>query len=349
MKKMLMFAVVAAALAVSMSAMAGGTLQPVDLTADQLEWPSEAHPSTFFPPAVDWLIADDWKCDDGQPIIVVKWWGTYHPYKTDVTGPVEPPAFQPTGFILTQYADNAGAPGATLNEVVMPIADCNQAYAGTATITGPFYSHVFGYQVTLPAPWTQTKDSIYWLSVQAQFTRDPDITTDGFVHWGWVSTPPGSFEGRGQQSNDGGDIWTPVELNPGDIINFAFEIGALPVGTEPNKTLFLQSDTISVTADVAATSTPCFPFVRILMPDNSVLYLEQTRGFVAGVTPYLGIAAGPIALPKIDDFPILQNARFENMPKGTYYLESGAVDPVTTDINNLQYIGIVDSTALVIQ
>jgi len=342
MNRVVICAVAAAALAMCASAMAGSVIQPVAMT-NSFEWPSLVDPNGGS------RVADDWKCTDGQPIVAVKWWGNYHPYADGMPGVVAPPGFQPTAFILRQYADNNGQPGTLLKTVEVPRAQCRQTHVGMAAIEGGFSRHVFSYQATLAQPWTQTKGSVYWLSVQAKYSRPIEWDLDGYAHWGWMSTPPGDFLGTGHDSADG-ITWNPIWIDdPSEKNNFAFEIGTMPVGLAANKPTFRQSDSISVTADVAATATPCWPFVRIVQPNKSVLYLTQASGFVPSVAPYLGIEAGPIALPKIDDYSILPNARFENMPKGTYRLEGGAVDPVTTDINDLQYIGIVDSTPLVIE
>jgi outer membrane protein assembly factor BamB len=122
-----------------------------------------------------------------------------------------------------------------------------------------------------------------------------------------------------------------------------------PVSVEANKATFKRSDAISVTADVAKTDTPCWPFVRIRQPNGETLYLDQSRGFVAEVAPYLGIKTGPVALPDIPGYPILQNAQFRDMPTGTYVLEGGAVDTATTDINDLKYVGVVSGEALSVE
>ena len=70
---------------------------------------------------------------------------------------------------------------------------------------------------------------------------------------------------------------------------------------------------------------------------------------MAEVAPYLGIKTGPVALPDIPGYPVLQNAQFRDMPTGTYALEGGAVDTATTDINDLKYVGVVSGQALSVE
>ena len=121
------------------------------------------------------------------------------------------------------------------------------------------------------------------------------------------------------------------------------------VSVKANRATFKRSGEISVTADVAKTGTPCWPFVRIRQPNGKTLYLDQSRGFVAEVAPYLGIKTGPVALPDIPGYPVLQDAQFRDMPTGTYALEGGAVDISTTDINDLKYVGVVSGQALSVE
>jgi hypothetical protein len=217
-------------------------------------------------------------------------------------------------------------------------------------VEGGFHPHVFSYQATLSAPWRQEEGAIYWLSVQAKYERAPDWNTDGYVHWDWMSTPPAASLAFAGHSFDGA-TWTPVKIgDPESPVNFAFEIGSLPVGLVPNRTIFGTSGQISVTADVAATDRACYPFVRIIQPSGAPLYFQQNAGFLPSVTPFLGMAAGAVVLPEIKSYPILENAQFQGMPKGTYRLEGGAVDPqTTTSIDDLRYVGVVDSTPLVIE
>jgi uncharacterized repeat protein (TIGR03803 family) len=123
-----------------------------------------------------------------------------------------------------------------------------------------------------------------------------------------------------------------------------------PIDLTVNKTTFQTTDQIGVTANVAAISTPCYPFIRIIQPNGQTIYFADGGKIYPAVTPYLGVRAGPVTVQTpITDFPVL-SMPFKGIPTGTYYLEGGAVDATqTTSVNNLIYVGAVDREALVIQ
>ncbi len=314
MNRVVICAVAAAALAMCASAMAGSVIQPVAMT-NSFEWPSLVDPNGGT------RVADDWKCTDGQPIVAVKWWGNYHPYADGMPGVVAPPGFQPTAFILRQYADNNGQPGTLLKTVEVPRAQCRQTHVGMAAIEGGFSRHVFSYQATLAQPWTRDEGQRLLAQRAGEILKTDRMGSRRVCALGLDEHAAGRLPRHGARLRRWNHVEPHMDRRPVEKNNFAFEIGTMPVGLAANKPTFRQSDSISVTADVAATATPCWPFVRIVQPNKSVLYLTQASGFVPSVAPYLGIEAGPIALPKIDDYSILPNARFENMPKGTYRLE----------------------------
>ncbi len=104
MKKALMFAAATAALATCLPAMAGSTSQPVDMTDPNGNISQVCDTGT----GDSYISADDWKCSDGQPINVIKWWGVYDHYEEHNPGPVDPPtSLQPIGFVLAQNGNDA--------------------------------------------------------------------------------------------------------------------------------------------------------------------------------------------------------------------------------------------------
>jgi hypothetical protein len=191
--------------------------QPVDTTNALFGEESQA---VVTPPS-DVRSADDWKCTDGTPITAIKWWGDYHRYLDTQSGPVAAPSVLPIAFILRQYNNKVADPtdpasfsmpdGAPIQEVVIPFAKCNQTFFQTVS-SGTFGQiHIFSYAVTLDTPWTQTKDSIYWLSVQAQYDVDPLVPgppPGSYLHWEWLSTPTADFLGTALISYDAGATWT---------------------------------------------------------------------------------------------------------------------------------------------
>lgn len=322
MRSLTFCAILAAVLALCLPAWSQSQLvakwsQPVDTTtpAGQI---SETCPVTVPTPGVqDDRSADDWQCTDGEPIAVVKWWGDYHRYDENNAGPVAPPDFKPTSFILRQYANDATdpsntKPGTMLKEVEIPLANCNETYVQSVKMAdGPpaEYLHIFSYQATLILPWAQEKDSIYWLSIQAKFASNPQEQPLPlpFMNWEWLYTPDADFLGTGLVSYDAGVTWTnpyaPAKKN------FAFELDAIaPLAMVPSALTVGQNFSVYV----ALTSTVTQPFDFYLLVDTPAgpytLYLNGkiqkgiaplyrnvqsfTKGFVTTVRPSVKIPAG---------------------------------------------------------
>ena len=66
-------------------------------------------------------------------------------------------------------------------------------------------------------------------------------------------------------------------------------VDAPPIDVMANSASYSVEDTISVTANVWPIPVPCYPFVRVLMADGSMLYYERGKGFVGSPTPYLRV------------------------------------------------------------
>jgi competence protein ComEC len=118
----------------------------------------------------------------------------------------------------------------------------------------------------------------------------------------------------------------------------------------PNKSTFSRTDRIEVNANVQPISTPCYPFIRFLMPDGTTLYFERGVGFRTSPTPYLGLPLRAITVPSaITNFPAL-SAGFTGLAPGTYIMEGGAVDAtLTTSVKNLIYVDGIDRETLIVQ
>ncbi len=123
-----------------------------------------------------------------------------------------------------------------------------------------------------------------------------------------------------------------------------------PIDLTANKTTFGTTDVISVTADVWPFTTPCYPFVRVVMPNGSTLWYESGKGFGPSPVPFLGFAAGPITVSSpILGYPAI-SLNFSGIATGTYVLEGGAVDATqTTSASNLVYFGAVDQETLTVR
>ena len=316
MKSLAFYAALVAVVALCLPAWSAAPIvkwsQPVD-TTNPAGFPSETYPVTIpTPGTLDWRVADDWKCTDGTPITHVRWWGQYHPYLDTQAGPVVAPTTNaPTSFWLRQYANNATdpantEPGTLIKEVEIPIADCNQTYVQSVKINDtPAYIHIFSYEATLILPWTQEKDSIYWLSVQAKFAVEP-VWADGFLHWEWLNTPTADFLGKGLVSTDGGNTWA----NPSDpaTTNFAFEMlvpaplvllpSTLTVGQNFSVYLALTQDITQPFDFYILADTPAGPYTLYLngkiKKGITPLYKNVqsfTKDFITTVRPAVKIPA----------------------------------------------------------
>jgi hypothetical protein len=116
----------------------------------------------------------------------------------------------------------------------------------------------------------------------------------------------------------------------------------------PNKTTFSTTDRISVTANVQVIATPCYPFVRVILPNGQTQYLVRGKGLVRSPQPYVGKRPMTVSTP-IGNYPVL-DVGFRGIAPGTYYLEGGAVDATqTTSASHLVYVDGVDREALVVQ
>lgn len=196
-----------------------------------------------------------------------------------------------------------------------------------------------------------------WKSVHWRETKPAGTSVKVEVRCGDTATPGASWTAWAQVTNGGQNpdadsrymqyrvtLSTANAAVSPELYSIAFN---LPIDLTPNKTAFSTSDTLSVTADVEPISTPCYPFVRVLMPNAPTLYYERGKGFTASPTPYLGFSGGPVTVgAAIAGYPVL-SAAFSGIPAGTYVLEGGAVDMTrTTSANNLRYVGTVDRERL---
>jgi hypothetical protein len=144
------------------------------------------------------MVADDFLCEDGEPVIDVHWWGGYWtpgaawPYYTSdnypdptLAGDVPPGILQ--GFWIEFYSDVPGGtdpdmpwshPGDLLYEEFLPMAEVAEALYGKIVHVGDQVENVWQYNVDLPRPFFQDAGTIYWLKIQAKHS-------DQLIQWGW--------------------------------------------------------------------------------------------------------------------------------------------------------------------
>lgn len=135
------------------------------------------------------------------------------------------------------------------------------------------------------------------------------ITTDGTTYT--VSTVPRS----------GGNNITEPGLTNHPTERLPTPTPTPPITLHPNKTLFSTTDTIAITADVAATAN-FTPFVRIVRPGGKFLYLIYGNKSSSSSTPFI---KGPVTLNHdLSGYSVAQ-FNFSNLPPGTYALQGALV------------------------
>lgn len=121
------------------------------------------------------LMADDFLCCDGRPLVAVEWWGAYW-------NPGAPP--YAADFVIRFYENDAGSrfprPGALLYQ-----QECG-AYSEELL---PDQSWWYRYYCELPVPFAQEQGQTYWLSIQALYPW-----YEG-GQWGWGECVPGDYWG----------------------------------------------------------------------------------------------------------------------------------------------------------
>jgi len=315
--------------------------QPVDTTSAVAGQVSQA---VVTPPS-DTRSADDWKCTDGTPITGIKWWGQYHRYLDTTAGTVPLPTTLPISFILRQYANDATDPSNTqpgaapIVEVEIPIAQCNQTFV--QTVYNPVFDsqiHIFSYAVTLTTPWAQTKDSIYWLSVQAKFDVDPTGGTPPyeFMNWEWLNTPPADFLGTGLVSYDAGAHWSNPFIP--EKFNFAFELS--PLGLTPTPaTLTANTQTmLKIVANIPPIARNFVVYLVVMLPNNQMMsFVPAAQARSVKGAPEINIPCLPVqglkalvrgtanTIPQGADVTIFNNN--VSLAAGTYLLKLGLFDP----------------------
>jgi hypothetical protein len=114
-------------------------------------------------------LADDFFCEDGDPVVALEWWSTHY----NCTAGFDPPT--PIDFFIVKfYADSGGCtPGMLLYD--------EGVYAWTEEYTtgGDMYSQ-FYYYAELPLPFLQEAGNLYWIQIQAYHTRT------NYCQWGWA-------------------------------------------------------------------------------------------------------------------------------------------------------------------
>jgi hypothetical protein len=157
---------------------------------------------------------DNFTLASSDTIRNVEWTGSY----------INPPTQGAiTGFTITFYANNGGAPGAAIQTENIS-GNANETLLGTF---GTSQTAAYTYNANLPTALTATGGTQYWMSIVADSAYPPE--------WGWDSGSGG--DGVMYQSISGVSGGTP-EMNPsyapsGTVFDLAFTLSDTPAVPEP--------------------------------------------------------------------------------------------------------------------
>jgi hypothetical protein len=167
MRNMLLCALLVACVALAMPARAGGIKwhQPPDMDRGW-DWESWG----WGDQAIQFQVADDFRCRDGRPVTDVHWWGSYIP---GPEGRVEK-------FLIQFWTDAPAGPDIPYSHpdklmYQVVVANVPEVFYGK-TAAGEY---VFEYDAYLTDPFPQRRGEIYWLSIVAILDSAADM------EWGW--------------------------------------------------------------------------------------------------------------------------------------------------------------------
>ncbi len=138
------------------------------------------------------VVADDWLCENPDPITDAHWWGSYIGLAgADLTGVQRPERFHIT--IWTDVPDpdpgdptTFSHPGTVIHEVIRPMADITETFVGWDYMpqTGE-YEAMFKYDLILDPSeyfYQEAGGNIYWISIAAEYCAcNADIDGNGVL------------------------------------------------------------------------------------------------------------------------------------------------------------------------
>lgn len=112
-------------------------------------------------------MADDFYCEDGDPVVALEWWSTHYNCSADPPTPID-------FFVVRFYADTGDCvPGIALYDEA--VYTWTEEYSAGGNQVSQFH-----YTADLPTPFLQEAGNTYWIQIQAVHVRT------GYCQWGWA-------------------------------------------------------------------------------------------------------------------------------------------------------------------
>jgi hypothetical protein len=181
---------------------------PID-TGREIKWAQYPHASAAILSqfsdtiSLDARNADDFLCDDPDPIRAIEWWGIYAQNSFPTT----------EYFIVRVYApdsSNPASPGALLYEQTVMTFTKEE-------VLDPTWDY-WRYTCSLPVPFDQTPGETYWLSIQ-------QVTDYDGYNWYWMTCiveDQWGYDSTLLAPSIGYPDWTPSLLHAGYRADMAF-------------------------------------------------------------------------------------------------------------------------------
>jgi len=177
---------------------------------------------------IDVRVADDFLCLDGNPIVHIRWWGSYPGYEEVVQDMMPPPDIGLLGFWLRWYEYDPGEtysiPGNLIAEEFCD--NYTEYWYGSVPRwdNSDLFEHEYLYDCDLLTSWTQEEDKTYFLSIQAVLNTSDPLFTWGWknseIHWNddAVQTAPGAAFAWAEL------LWPDGHRLQGKSMDMAFEL-----------------------------------------------------------------------------------------------------------------------------
>ena len=196
------------------------------------------------PAPLDLVVHDDWMCTDPNPVVALRWWGSYLVDEIQEEYMEGPRGQRWLPFEVSWHLDvpaNVDDPGTDIydplpyshpgNSLLFDYVYAQEEYA----FTDDQGEMVYVYNAYLNTPWEQEEGTIYWLDIALDPYAQEWNVEPGQVLWGWSKSS--THWGDLAIQNEGWHLppWNDPPgsygtCSPGDTLHYdrAFELMVVP-------------------------------------------------------------------------------------------------------------------------